>query len=133
MEEPVFMHQPDGFKDPEKTHHVCKLTKAIYGLKQTPRVWFDRLKTTLIEWGFDQNTKSDSSLFSQRGKNHITFLLIYVDEIIVTGSNPNFLRAFIKQLNECSHSRSLGGNKESAKISSRNYGLQPAHQAINRS
>lgn len=63
LKETVFMHQPEGFEDSSKSNHICKLTKAIYGLKQTPRAWFDRLKNALLEWGF-QNTKSDASLFS---------------------------------------------------------------------
>ena len=93
------MHQPEGFVDSTKYEHVCKLSKAIYGLKQAPRAWFDSLKNALVNWGF-KNTKSDSSLFTLRGTNHITFLLIYVDDIIVTGNNTKFLESFIKQLND---------------------------------
>nr|KYP75364.1 Copia protein [Cajanus cajan] len=107
LKETVFMHQPEGFTDPNKPHHVCKFIKAIYGLKQAPRAWFDRLKKALLRWGF-QNTRSDSSLFFLRGENHITFLLIYVDDIIVTGSNTNFLQAFIKQLNVVFALKDLG-------------------------
>ncbi|PNY11875.1 hypothetical protein L195_g008495 [Trifolium pratense] len=92
------MHQPEGFVDSTKPNHICKLCKAIYGLKQAPRAWFDSLKNALLSWGF-QNTKSDSSLFILKEKDHITFLLIHVDDILVTGSNTKFLEAFIKQLN----------------------------------
>lgn len=94
LKEIVFMHQPEGYIDPAKPYHICKLTKAIYGLKQAPRAWYDSLKHTLLGWGF-QNTKSHSSLFVPKGTNHITFLLIYVDDIIVTVSNSNFLETFI--------------------------------------
>jgi hypothetical protein len=83
------------------------LTKAIYGLKQAPRAWYDSLKHTLLGWGF-QNTKSDSSLFVLKGTNHITFLLIYVDDIIVTGSNNDFLETFITQLNTAFSLKDLG-------------------------
>lgn len=98
LKETVFMKQPEGFEDPSKPNHVCKLTKAIYGLKQAPRAWFERLRSALLTWGF-QNTKGDPSLFVLKGKNDINFLLIYVDNIIITRNNSNFLRAFIKQLN----------------------------------
>lgn len=40
--DPVFMEQPPGVKDPHKPDHVCKLARAIYGLRQAPRAWFDR-------------------------------------------------------------------------------------------
>jgi histone deacetylase 1/2 len=107
LRETVFMHQPEGFVDPTKPNHICKLSKAIYGLKQVPRAWFDSLKNALLNWGF-QNTKSDPSLFFLKGKDHITFLLIYVDDIIVTGSNNKFLQAFVKQLNDVFSLKDLG-------------------------
>jgi len=101
------MHQPEGFVDSTKYEHVCKLSKAIYGLKQAPRTRFDNLKNVLVNWGF-KNTKSDSSLFTLRGTNHITFLLIYVDDIIVTGNNTKFLESFIRQLNDVFSLKDLG-------------------------
>lgn len=107
LKETVFMYQPEGYIDSTKPNHICKLSKAIYGLKQAPRAWFDSLRNTLLKWGF-QNTKSDSSLFTLRGTNHITFLLIYVDDIIVTGSNNKFLETFINQLNVAFSLKDLG-------------------------
>lgn len=50
--ETVFMVQPQGFGDQVQPKHVYKLHKALYRLKQAPRAWFDKLKTALIEWGF---------------------------------------------------------------------------------
>lgn len=76
-------------------------------MKQAPRAWFDSLKNALLNWGF-HNTKSDSSLFILKDSNHTTFLLIYVDDIIVTGSNTKFLEAFIKQLNVVFSLKDLG-------------------------
>ncbi|PNX83327.1 hypothetical protein L195_g039368 [Trifolium pratense] len=107
LKETVYMSQPEGYADPTKPHHICKLSKAIYGLKQAPRAWFDSLKNALLNWGF-HNTKSDSSLFILKGTDHTTFLLIYVDDIIVTRSNSKFLEAFIKQLNVVFSLKDLG-------------------------
>lgn len=101
------MHQPGVFVDPTRPNHICRLSKAIYGLKQAPRAWFDSVKVALLKWGF-QNTKSDSSLFLLKGKDHITFLLIYVDDIIITGSNTKFLQAFITQINDVFSLKDLG-------------------------
>ena len=101
------MKQPEGFEDSSKPTHICKLIKAIYGLKQAPRAWFDRLRAALLEWGF-KNTKSDTSLFFLKTKSQVTFLLIYVDDIIVTGSDINFLQLFTQKLNESFALKDLG-------------------------
>lgn len=77
------MCQPPGFCDPNKPSHVCKLVKAIYGLKQAPRAWFERLRFTLNQWGF-MNSKSDTSLFFLRTCSVTMFILVYVDDILVT-------------------------------------------------
>lgn len=67
-------------------NHACRLVKAIYGLKQASRAWFDKLMITLISWGF-ANTKSDSSLFFLKLDKLILLVVVYVDDILVTGNN----------------------------------------------
>lgn len=74
------------------------MSNAIYELKQAPWAWFDSLKDALLSWDF-HNTKIYSSLFIIKDKDHVTFLLIYVDDVIVTGSNTKFLETFIQHLN----------------------------------
>ena len=101
------MKQPRGFEDPEKPMHVCKLAKAIYGLCQAPRSWYERLKSTLIKWGF-QNAISDTSLFFLRNKNQVVFLLIYVDDILITGNDISFLLSFTHKLNDIFTLKDLG-------------------------
>jgi hypothetical protein len=81
------MVQPPGFTNPSFLQHVCKLKKAIYGLKQAPQAWFSRLSTKLLQLGF-VGPKADSSLFLYRNKNVTMYLFIYVDNIIITASIP---------------------------------------------
>lgn len=85
LNEDVFMSQPEGFQDMEHPHYVCKLNKALYDLKQAPHAWFDKLKSTLLDWGFT-NTKSDTSLFVREQDGHLIYALVYVDDILITGS-----------------------------------------------
>ena len=101
------MKQPRGFEDPEKPKHVCRLTKAIYGLRQALRSWYERLKATLIKWGF-HNAISDTSLFVMKNKDQVVFILIYVDDILVIGNNTDFLQSFTQKLNDTFSLKDLG-------------------------
>ena len=61
LEEEVYMQQPPGFEDHTRPNYVCKLDKALCGLKQAPRVWYSCLSNKLIALGF-QASKADTSL-----------------------------------------------------------------------
>lgn len=97
LQEPVYMHQPEGFVDPEKPNHVCKLTKALYGLKQAPRAWFSTFSNYVIDYGFICST-SDPSLFTYSRGNAFMVLLLYVDDILLTGSSEHLLTEFVASL-----------------------------------
>ena len=81
------MSQPPGYHHPLYPNHVSKLQKAIYGLKQAPQAWFSRLSTKLLELGF-HGSRSNSSLFIYKTKSLTIYILIYVDDIIITSSQP---------------------------------------------
>ena len=85
LEETVYMSLPEGFFD-VNDKRVCRLKKSLYGLKQAPRQWNARLTSALIENGFVQS-KSDYSLFVKNDSGSFVGLLVYVDDIIVTGNN----------------------------------------------
>jgi hypothetical protein len=91
------MVQPPGFINPNYPQHVCKLHKALYGLKQAPCVWFSRLSETLIQLGFTAS-KADSSLFIYSSKAVTMYLLIYVNDIILTGSIPAAITELLQLL-----------------------------------
>lgn len=97
LQEEVYMTQPPGFVDTDRPHHVCKLKKSIYGLKQAPRAWYLSLKKHLLDIGF-QNSMADTSLFIHHTGDHHTYILVYVDDIIVTGSNHQLVYAVLKSL-----------------------------------
>jgi len=106
LTEEVYMVQPPGFEQTDPSL-VCKLNKALYGLKQAPRAWFDRLKTALIKLGF-QSSKCDPSLFTLHAHNQCTFILVYVDDIIITGSSDSLIKQLVQQLNSEFSLKDLG-------------------------
>ncbi|XP_031101894.1 uncharacterized protein LOC116005797 [Ipomoea triloba] len=80
------MRQPPGYEDKAWPNHVCLLEWSLYGLKQAPRAWFVRLQTFLVSIGFVPS-KTDVSLFVYSlGAVHLYFL-VYVDDILVMGSD----------------------------------------------
>uniref|UniRef100_A0A8R7QME8 Reverse transcriptase Ty1/copia-type domain-containing protein n=1 Tax=Triticum urartu TaxID=4572 RepID=A0A8R7QME8_TRIUA len=97
LEEEVFMRQPPGYVDSRFPHHVCKLDKALYGLKRSPRAWYSRLSSRLQELGFVPS-HADTSLFVYNSAGVIIFMLVYVDDIIVTSSSPTVVTRLIQDL-----------------------------------
>ncbi|KAK9207149.1 hypothetical protein WN943_017434 [Citrus x changshan-huyou] len=97
LTEDVFMPQPEGFINSQFPTHVCKLQKALYGLKQAPRAWYDRLKGSLVQWGF-RSSKSDTSLFFKHIGRNVLIILVYVDDILITGSSEVYISEVISLL-----------------------------------
>jgi hypothetical protein len=97
LDEDIYMEQPQDFVDPAFPHRVCKLNKALYGLKQAPPAWYTRLPQTLLEIGFS-SSKVDLSLFLYHSNASHVFLLVYVDDIIVTGNNVATIQTIITKL-----------------------------------
>jgi hypothetical protein len=97
LSETVFYCQPTGFTDPAHPNLVCRLHKSLYGLKQAPRAWYSRFATYLATLGFIE-AKSDTSLFIFRRGSDTVYLLLYVDDIILTASSTELLRCTISVL-----------------------------------
>ena len=97
LEEEVYMEQPTGFVNSAFLEYVCKLKKAIYGLKQAPRAWFNRLTHSLLCLGFTESYV-DYSLFIYDKSGIKIFILIYLDNIIVTGTSLQFILHLINCL-----------------------------------
>ena len=78
------MEQPLGFETHDKESHVCRLKKALYGLKQAPRTWYDRIDSFLSSLGFTKS-KAYSNLYYKIEDGNPMMLLVYVDDLFVTG------------------------------------------------
>jgi len=97
LNEEVYMEQPPGFVDADNPSHVCRLRKAIYGLKQAPRAWYMELKNYLLSLGF-RNSLADTSLFVLQCGTQFVYLLVYVNDIIITGNSDNGIKRVLQLL-----------------------------------
>jgi hypothetical protein len=79
------MSPPPGLRR-QGENIVCRLHKSLYGLKQASRHWFSKFTEVVLAAGFLQS-KADYSLFIKRDGTSLTILLIYVDDILITGNN----------------------------------------------
>jgi hypothetical protein len=84
VEQEVYIEQPDGFVIHGKESHVCKLKKALYGLKQAPRAWYGRIDNFLQSLGFSKSI-ADPNLYIKIVQNHLVILVLYVDDLFLTG------------------------------------------------
>ena len=91
------MAQPQGFVDPAHPHYVCKLNRALYGLRQAPRAWFQCFTTFLKSLEF-HGSRADYSMFVYNSDDSMAILLLYVDDIVLTASSPSLLHRLLTQL-----------------------------------
>lgn len=84
LKEEVYMKLPPGYRSSDK-NKVCRLCKSLYGLKQAPHCWFEKLNSALVGYGFIQ-CLSDYSLFTMEKGSKRLHVLVYVDDLIISGS-----------------------------------------------
>lgn len=94
LKEEVFICQPPSFVDKDNPTKVCRLRKALYGLKQVPRAWYSELHKFLVATGF-YNSLSDTSLFILKQGSDFIYLVVYVDDILKTGTSPQLVQRVI--------------------------------------
>ncbi|GJX60399.1 ribonuclease H-like domain-containing protein [Tanacetum coccineum] len=107
IEEEVYVCQPPGFEDPDHPDKVYKVVKALYGLHQAPRAWYDTLATYLLSNGF-QRGQIDQTLFIKRHKGHILLVQIYVDDIIFGSTKKELCDEFEKLMKDKFQMSSMG-------------------------
>uniref|UniRef100_A0A2N9HM25 Integrase catalytic domain-containing protein n=1 Tax=Fagus sylvatica TaxID=28930 RepID=A0A2N9HM25_FAGSY len=99
---------PPGFSQPPGfSHKVCRLRRALYGLKQAPRAWFAKFSSTISQHGFSASSY-DSALFFRRSDHGITLLLLYVDDMIITGDDVQGIQDLKRFLGQHFEMKDLG-------------------------
>ena len=86
VEEEVYVEQPLSFETHDRDSHVCILKKALYGLKQAPKTWYGRIDSFLSSFGFTKS-KANSNLYYKVEDGNLVMLLLYVDDLFVTGTD----------------------------------------------
>ena len=93
----IYMSQPEGFVNPDKPNHLCKLKRSLYGLKQSARCWNSTLDTFLRSCGY-KRSNADSCIYIKQvnntdGEANLCILAIYVDDILCMSNDIKFLTA----------------------------------------
>nr|GEU83854.1 hypothetical protein [Tanacetum cinerariifolium] len=107
IEEEVYVCQPPGFEDPDFPDRVYKAEKALYGLYQAPRAWYETLSTYLLDNRF-QRRKIDKTLFIKRHKGDILLVQVYVNDIIFGSTKKELCIAFESLMHEKFQMSSMG-------------------------
>ncbi|KAD4888008.1 hypothetical protein E3N88_20081 [Mikania micrantha] len=107
LSEDVYMVQPDGFIDPKYSSKVCKLNKSIYGLKQASSCWNLRFDQKIKEFGFIKN-EDEPCVYRKASGSTISFLILYVDDILIIGNNIPMINEVKHCLGTCFAMKDLG-------------------------
>ncbi|RVW71211.1 Retrovirus-related Pol polyprotein from transposon TNT 1-94 [Vitis vinifera] len=110
LEEDIYMDIPSGYVANTEGNIVCKLQRTLYGLKQSPQAWFGRFSTATKKYGFQQSN-SDHTLFLKHRQGKLTALIVYVDDMIITGDDSEEIARLQEQLASEFEMKNLGGLK----------------------
>ncbi|GJR23557.1 retrotransposon protein, putative, ty1-copia subclass [Tanacetum coccineum] len=107
LSEEVYIEQPEGFVNLKYPNRVCKLKRSIYGLKQASRQWNKRFDDEIKKFGFTQN-RDEPCVYLKASGSNVTFLILYVDDILIMGNNIPMLQDVKSYLGRCFAMKDLG-------------------------
>ncbi len=107
LQEEVYMEQPPSYVDQTHPNLVYRLKKVLYSLKQTPRTWLDKIGQYLITSGF-QTSNVQFSLYVKQTNHGIVIIVIYVDDLIITGNSDVDISDLKKLLKQKFEMKDLG-------------------------
>ena len=97
QDQPIYMEQPQYFKDIKNPDYVCLLKKTLYGLKQSPRIWYYKLHQFLVKKGYKW-LKSYQNLYTRHNGTHILILVVYVDDILIISNRVDHIKTAKEKL-----------------------------------
>eukprot|EP00253_Pinus_taeda_P029339 PITA_29339 len=107
LEEEIYMKQPEGFVVKGKKELVCKLKKSFYGLKLSPRRWYQKFHTFIQGLGFTRS-KADHCVYFKLIGDHVIYLLLYVDDMLLVGNDKEIIQDLKTQLSSKFEMKDIG-------------------------
>ena len=107
LNEEIYMKQPEGFSVKGKKELVCKLKRSLYGLKQSPRMWYQKFDTYIQGLGFVRS-KVDHYLYYKQVGEHFIYVVLYVDDMLLDGNNMEVIKEVKSQLSSKFDMKDLG-------------------------
>ncbi|RVW53841.1 Retrovirus-related Pol polyprotein from transposon TNT 1-94 [Vitis vinifera] len=108
LAEEVYMEQPPGFVAQGESGLVCRLRRSLYGLKQSPRAWFSRFSSVVQEFGMLHSTADHSVFYHHNSLGQCIYLVVYVDDIVITGSDQDGIQKLKQHLFTHFQTKDLG-------------------------
>jgi hypothetical protein len=103
---------------------VCKLKKSLYGLKQSPRMWYQNFDTYILGLGFVRS-RDDHCVYSKQIGNHFIYVVLYVDDMLLVGNNMDVIKEVKSQLSSKFDMKDIGfRDNRVSKISSGNFSAE---------
>ncbi|RVW63728.1 Retrovirus-related Pol polyprotein from transposon RE2 [Vitis vinifera] len=102
------MEQPPGFVAQGESGLVCRLRRSLYGLKQSPRAWFGRFSSVVQEFGMLRSTADHSVFYHHNSLGQCIYLVVYVDDIVITGSDQDGIQKLKQHLFTHFQTKDLG-------------------------
>ena len=109
-EEEIYMQQLDGFVVKGKEHLVCRLKRSLYGLKQSPRMWYQKFDAFALNMGFVRSDE-DHCVYFKVIDDKILIIVLYVDDMLFIGNNKEMIRELKTQLSGTFDMKDLGAAK----------------------
>ena len=108
LKEYFYMFQPEDFSFKGKEQKLCKLVKYLYGLKQAPRAWYEKLTEHLLKLNYKHFNLDDATLFVKKVRRSIVYLVVYVDDLLITRNNDDYIVFIKKELKKVFDMTDLG-------------------------
>jgi hypothetical protein len=112
LEEHIYMYQPEGFIVQGKEDHVCLLRKSLYGLKQSPRQWYKRFDSFMVNIGYSRSEYDNCVYFRKLSDSCFIYLLLYVDDMLIAAKDKSEIHKLKVQLNGEFEMKDLGAAKK---------------------